>query len=40
MFLRGDGYAAKFVLITCGGEFVGGQLGYAENIITVAEPID
>lgn len=30
----------RLVLITSGGEFVGGQLGYAENIITVAEPID
>ncbi len=29
----------KLVLITCGGEFVGGQLGYADNIVTVAEPV-
>ena len=29
----------KVVLITCGGDFVGGQLGYADNIITVAEPV-
>lgn len=29
----------KLVLITCGGKFVGGQLGYADDIITVADPI-
>lgn len=28
----------QVVLITCGGEFVGGSLGYADNIFTVAEP--
>ncbi|AQQ16138.1 Sortase family protein [Corynebacterium glaucum] len=26
------------VLITCGGEFVGGALGYADNIFVIAEP--
>ena len=30
----------KVVMITCGGEFVGGSLGYADNIITVAERAD
>lgn len=30
----------RVVLITCGGQFVGGALGYADNIITVAEPVD
>lgn len=29
----------RLVLITCGGQFVGGQLGYADNVITVAEPV-
>lgn len=29
----------KVVLITCGGQFVGGSLGYADNIFTVAEPV-
>lgn len=29
----------RLVLITCGGEFVGGQLGYADNVITVADPV-
>ncbi|KQB87266.1 class F sortase [Corynebacterium lowii] len=29
----------RVVLVTCGGDFVGGQLGYADNIITVAEPV-
>lgn len=29
----------KLVLITCGGEFVGGTLGYADNVFVVAEPI-
>lgn len=29
----------QLVLITCGGQFVGGALGYADNIITVAEPV-
>lgn len=29
----------RLVLITCGGQFVGGALGYADNIITVAEPV-
>lgn len=29
----------RVVLITCGGQFVGGSLGYADNIITVAEPV-
>ena len=29
----------KLVLITCGGEFVGGSLGYADNVFVVAEPI-
>lgn len=29
----------RVVLITCGGQFVGGALGYADNIITVAEPV-
>ncbi len=29
----------RLVLITCGGKFVGGQLGYEDNIITVAEPV-
>lgn len=29
----------RLVLITCGGQFVGGALGYADNIITIAEPI-
>ena len=28
----------RLVLITCGGQFVGGALGYADNIITIAEP--
>lgn len=30
----------RLVLITCGGKFVGGALGYEDNIITVAEPVD
>lgn len=30
----------RLVLITCGGQFVGGALGYEDNIITVAEPVD
>lgn len=29
----------KLVLITCGGEFVGGTLGYADNVFVVAEPV-
>ncbi|KQB84451.1 class F sortase [Corynebacterium oculi] len=29
----------RVALVTCGGEFVGGQLGYADNIITLAEPV-
>lgn len=29
----------RLVLITCGGKFVGGQLGYEDNIITIAEPV-
>lgn len=29
----------KLVLITCGGEFVGGSLGYADNVFVVAEPV-
>ena len=29
----------KIVLITCGGQFVGGTLGYEDNIFTVAEPV-
>lgn len=29
----------RLVLITCGGKFVGGELGYEDNIITVAEPV-
>ena len=29
----------RLVLITCGGEFVGGQLGYADNVISVADPV-
>ena len=29
----------RLVLITCGGQFVGGALGYADNIITIAEPV-
>lgn len=29
----------RLVLITCGGKFVGGQRGYEDNIITVAEPV-
>ncbi len=29
----------RVVLITCGGQFVGGSLGYADNIITIAEPV-
>lgn len=29
----------KLVLVTCGGEFVGGALGYDSNIVTVLEPI-
>lgn len=29
----------KLVLITCGGEFVGGSLGYADNVFVIAEPI-
>lgn len=28
----------KLVLITCGGEFVGGALGYADNVFVIAEP--
>lgn len=32
--------ANRLVLITCGGQFVGGALGYEDNIITVAEPVD
>lgn len=31
--------ANKLVLITCGGEFVGGALGYADNVFVVAEPV-
>jgi possible peptidase C60, sortase A and B len=30
----------RLVLITCGGKFIGGALGYEDNIITVAEPVD
>ncbi|MBC3186682.1 class F sortase [Corynebacterium sp. zg-331] len=29
----------RVVLVTCGGEFVGGQLGYADNVLTIAEPV-
>lgn len=29
----------RLVLITCGGEFVGGTLGYADNIIVEAIPV-
>lgn len=29
----------RLVLVTCGGQFVGGALGYEDNIITVAEPV-
>ncbi|MBK4162449.1 class F sortase [Corynebacterium macginleyi] len=29
----------RLVLITCGGKFIGGALGYEDNIITVAEPV-
>ncbi|MCZ9635050.1 class F sortase [Rhodococcus sp. BH5] len=29
----------RLVLITCGGEYVGGATGYADNIIVVAEPV-
>lgn len=29
----------RLVLVTCGGKFVGGTLGYAENVIVEAEPI-
>ncbi|WP_308608518.1 class F sortase [uncultured Corynebacterium sp.] len=29
----------RLVLITCGGEFVGGTLGYADNIIVEATPV-
>ena len=29
----------RLVLITCGGQFIGGALGYADNIITIAEPV-
>ena len=32
--------ANRLVLITCGGQFVGGALCYEDNIITVAEPVD
>lgn len=31
--------ANRVVLITCGGQFVGGTLGYEDNIFTVAEPV-
>ncbi|MEK0372007.1 class F sortase [Corynebacterium mastitidis] len=29
----------RVVLVTCGGDWVGGNLGYADNIITLAEPV-
>lgn len=29
----------RLVLVTCGGQFVGGTLGYEDNIISVAEPV-
>lgn len=29
----------RLVLITCGGEFVGGTLGYSDNIIVEADPV-
>lgn len=29
----------RVVLVTCGGKFVGGTLGYEDNIISVAEPV-
>lgn len=29
----------RVVLVTCGGDFVGGSLGYADNVITIAEPV-
>lgn len=29
----------KVVLVSCGGEFVGGALGYADNVIVVAHPV-
>ncbi|MBP3089200.1 class F sortase [Corynebacterium sp. sy017] len=34
-----DQGANQLVLITCGGRFVGGTLGYEDNIITVADPV-
>lgn len=30
----------QLVLVTCGGQFVGGSLGYADNIIVIADPVD
>ncbi|MDH6284336.1 class F sortase [Prescottella agglutinans] len=30
---------SRLVLITCGGEYVGGATGYADNILVVAEPV-
>ncbi|WP_236630119.1 class F sortase [Corynebacterium atypicum] len=29
----------SLVMVTCGGAFVGGPLGYADNIVTIAEPV-
>lgn len=37
--INDDSGPNRLVLITCGGDFVGGQLGYAQNIIVVAEPV-
>jgi hypothetical protein len=32
----GDGSAARLVLVTCGGRWVGGETGYADNIVVFA----
>ncbi|GAB3284131.1 class F sortase [Parasphingorhabdus pacifica] len=37
--LFGQGGRHRLVLVTCGGDYVGGETGYSENRIVVAEPV-
>jgi hypothetical protein len=37
--LFGPRGAHRLVLVTCGGEWVGGQVGYDENRVVIAEPV-
>ncbi len=37
--LFGQGGDHRLVLVTCGGRFVGGEQGYSENRIVIAEPV-